>query len=1025
MTMRRWFAALLVALLTAVPAFAQQRTVTGQVTNEAGLPIEGAQIGVQGTTVGTTTAQDGKYTVRAAPGQMLIFRMIGHAPEQRQVPADGPVNITLRAVAANLNAAVVTALGQTTTQRVLGTAQQTVQGAEIAQTQRENFINALQGRVAGVEVTSTSGVPGASTSIVIRGVSSISSSNQPLMIVDGLPIDNKTLNTTSLASDAPGSLTAFSNRGVDFTNRAADINPDDIESLTVLKGPEASALYGIDAANGAIVITTKRGKPGIGGFEYNNSFRIESTNSRPSVQHVYGPTSLTGAALTSFQYFGAPYASGTTFYDNVDGFFKTALTQKHNMSFSGAAQDNRINYRMAFASTKQNGVVPNAALTQYNLTGASQYQATDWLRTDLTFTYTNSDNTQSFKGDAGPLIGLLLWPATDNAKDFLTAAGTRRRLTAAAASGEIDNPYFNVNKNLNNAKTNRTIVNVGATLSPWSWGSLKSNIGVDGYTQGSTLLRHPESVLGFTNNGILDYSTDVVRNMNLQTVLNINPVTIHRDFTVSGFIGNAVSDNRSDVQSIEALNFLDPNFISTNNGATRSTLTTLRQRRLVSLFGSASFDYKRYLFLNVTGRNDWTSTIPIERNSFFYPSVSGSFIFSDAFPKIQKYMSGKVRAAFAQVGRDARPYAYRPSLQNKTTTFGGYGYDFWGPNLALKPEFAKSYEFGTELSFLDDRLGVDITYFKKRTEDQIVNDIRGSYGTGYILFNLNGASTENRGWEVMLRGTPLIRRDFSWDVSVNFASLRGKVLALPNALPESYVSDTWLYGNVRNGVMPGHSTMSLTGLYYLRNTKGDLLIDPATGLPVRSASFIDAGYDRQPDWTAGVTNTLRWKRWQLSFLVDLRKGGDIFNATEHYLTTRGLATSTLDRETPRVIKGVLRDGKENTATPTQNTIVVVPATQTSYYTNMSEELFIQKNINWLRLRDVTVRYSLPDNFLPGARNASVFVTMTDAYLKTNYTGLDPIVNGNSAAVAGSSGAGIDFGNFPVPRGINFGIKMGF
>ena len=183
--------------------------------------------------------------------------------------------------------------------------------------------------------------------------------------------------------------------------------------------------------------------------------------------------------------------------------------------------------------------------------------------------------------------------------------------------------------------------------------------------------------------------------------------------------------------------------------------------------------------------------------------------------------------------------------------------------------------------------------------------------------------------------------------------------------------------------------------------------------------------DRQPDWTAGVTNTLRWKRWQLSFLVDLRKGGDIFNATEHYLTTRGLATSTLDRETPRVIKGVLRDGKENTATPTQNTIVVVPATQTSYYTNMSEELFIQKNINWLRLRDVTVRYSLPDNFLPGARNASVFVTMTDAYLKTNYTGLDPIVNGNSAAVAGSSGAGIDFGNFPVPRGINFGIKMGF
>jgi hypothetical protein len=312
--------------------------------------------------------------------------------------------------------------------------------------------------------------------------------------------------------------------------------------------------------------------------------------------------------------------------------------------------------------------------------------------------------------------------------------------------------------------------------------------------------------------------------------------------------------------------------------------------------------------------------------------------------------------------------------------------------------------------------------YRKTTTVQIVNDIRGSYGTGYILFNLNGASTRNQGLEVTLRGTPVQKPGFSWDVLANFESARAKVLSLPNSLPESYVSDTWLYGNVRNGSAPGLSVMSLTGFYYLRNNQDQILIDPTTGLPLRSSVFIDRGYDRQPDYTVGLTNSFKYGRFGLNFLVDFRKGGDVFNATEHYLTVRGLATSTLDRETPRVIAGVLRDGKENSATPTANNIVVVPSIQNGYYLNMSEELFIEKNINWVRLRDVTLNYNVPERLL---RNASVFVTGTDLFLITNYTGLDPIVNGNSAAVGGSGGAGIDYGNFPIPRGLNVGVRMGF
>lgn len=1007
------------ALAQATPG--QPRTITGRVTSEQGEPVAGVAVIVKGTSDGTMTRSDGTYSLRAATGRVLVFRLIGNAPEERTVGTADVINVTLKRVATQLDAMVVTALGQTAQLRTMGTAQQTVDGGSIASTQRQNFINALQGRVAGVEVTSSSGVPGSSSSITIRGVSSISSSNQPLMIVDGLPLDNKTMNTGVLASDAPGSLTAFSNRGIDFTNRAADLSPEDIESLTVLKGPEASALYGIDAANGAIVITTKRGRAGTSGFEYSSSFRFDNTRDAPEVQHVYGPSAV---GTDFFQFYGAPYGAGEQLYDNVSGFFRRALTQRHNLAFSGASGDNRISYRVALAGDKQEGVVPNSDYSRLNLTGSTGSQVSRWLRADLSMQFAQVDNDQPFKGTNGPLLGLLLWPANDNAKDWLTPAGNRRRLTSLSASSEVDNPYFNVEKNQLNAKTSRLFANLGLIATPWSWVSLKSNVGADSYTNENLILRHPESAYGANNNGILDLANDVTRNLTAQTLLNFSSQDLGRGLSISGFLGNQVSDFKSETQALQGLDFLDPNFVSINNTSSRTNRTTLSQRRLMSLFGSATLDYKDYLYITGTLRNDWTSTIPVERNSFMYPSINGSFVFSDAFPTLRKYMTGRVRAAYAEVGKDARPYAYRPSLEYKTTSFGGYGYGFTGPNLALKPEFARSYEFGSELGFLNNRLGLDVTWYRKQTKDQIVNDIRGSYATGFILFNLNGAVTRNEGWEITMRGTPFETPALVWDVEANFDRSRGKVLELPNALPESYVSDTWLYGNIRNGTAPGLSTRSLTGLFYLRNEAGELLIDPSNGLPIRSTAFIDAGYDRQPDYTIGINNTLRHRNWSLNFLVDVRRGGDVFNGTEHFLTQRGLSMRTLDRETPRVIKGVLRDGKENSATPTQNNIVVIPASQPAFYSQMSEELFIEKDINWLRLRDVTLSYKLPRGFL-NTRDASVFVTGTDLFLWTNYSGLDPIVNGNTAAVGGSGAAGIDYGNFPMPRGYTFGLKVAF
>ena len=1020
--MKRFFLALLSLTLVSAPAFAQQRTVTGKVTSEQGSPLSSVAVSVKGTSVSTTTNNQGNYSIAAQTGQVLQFRLIGTALLERTVGSEDVINVQLRRVAMDLDAVVVTALGETAAQRSIGTAQQSVTGSDIAQTQRENLFNALPGRIAGVDVTSTSGVPGASTSIVIRGVSSISSSNQPLIIVDGLPMDNRTVNTGLLASDK-SSTTAFSNRGVDFSNRASDMNSDDIETLTVLKGPEAAALYGIDAANGAIVIRTKRGRAG-GGWQLRVGSRIEKTGVKPEMQRVYGPTTSVDGTTQNFLYFGAPYAPGTKFYDNVSGFLQTGVSQNYDLSFSGGAADNTINYRLGTAFDKQVGVVPNSGYNRTNVTGASQARINSWLSTDLSMTYTYTTNDQVYKGDAGPLIGLMVWPQNDDAKNYLTPAGTRRRLTALSPASENDNPYYNVQKNPITARTNRLLANVGFVFSPFSWGNIKTNLGSDSYTNENQLVRDPGSAIGYTFNGLLDQGDVITRNLSALTLLNVYNQPITSSLSISGLVGNQVAALKTNSDFATGINWLDPNFVSMNNTANRSTLSTIEQRRVVSFFGQAVFDYKNFWYLTLTGRNDWTSTIPRPRNSFFYPSISSSFVFSDAFPSVRRFVTGKLRLGFAAVGKDARPYAYRPALQYKTTSYGGYGYDFWGPNLALKPEFKKSVEGGMELSFFDNRLGVDWTAYRAVTKDQIVNDIRGSYGTGFILFNLNGAETRSRGLELTVHGTPITKPTFSWDVTVNWTSAGSIVTSLPHALPESYVSDTWLYGNVRNGTMPGLSTLSLTGFYYLRNNQGKLLIDPATGLPIRSTTFIDAGYDRQPDFTIGLGNTFRYKRLSFDFLLDIRKGGDVFNATQHYLTTHGLSMETLDRDQPRVIDGVLRDGKENSANPTPNNIVIVPGVQTTYYTNMSEELYIEKNINWLRLRDLTVSYAIPGRFL-GARTASVYLTGTDLFLITNYSGLDPIVNGNTAAVGGSGAVGMDFGNFPMPRAVNFGINVGF
>lgn len=1018
------------SFLLLVQAMAQQKTISGKVFDEDRLPLPGASVHIKGMPTGAMTASDGVYSIKATSGQTLVFSFVGAISQEVKVGTNNTIDVVLKNDAKLLSEVEITgAMGIKESKRGLGASAQSIKGNEVAQTQRENFINGLQGRVAGLQVNSTSGVPGASSTIILRGISSINSNNQPLIVIDGIPADNTTFSTGELASSSL-STTSFENRGIDFSNRSADFSPDDIEDYTILKGPEAAALYGIDAANGAIIITTKRGKAGTGRINYSNSFRVDHVTTMPEVQRVYGLGTSGQAGYTTASYFGAKYQPGTQFYDNISNFFENSLTQKHNLSFEGGTE--RATYRISAGYTTQKGVVPNTGYDRFTVTGATKAKLNNWFDIDLSMTYSYSSNDKVFKGAGGPLIGLLLWPATDDAKNYLTASGNRRQFFAnLGPESEVDNPYFSVNKNNLRDFNNRIFTSSSFVIKPTKGLSFTTRLGFDVGTFESSTFQHPETAAAYLRGGAFNIITRNTKNLNINSNVRYQRELIPK-LNMSILAGAEMKQEESNALSGYGEKFLEPNFASINNTdlASRKILTTLVQRRVASVYGQAQFDYNKILYLTVTGRNDWSSTLPIANNFFFYPSVQGSFIFSDlkgleGIKNILNY--GKIRAALAQVGRDSRPYKIYPALTYENLTIGGYRYGFTGPNFGLRPEMATSYEIGTELSFLKNRINLEFAYYKKQTDDQIVRDIRASYGTGFILNDLNGGVTRNHGYETTITAKPILQKDFSWNIIANLDISRSKVVSLPRDLPESYNSDTWLYGNVRKSARPGNSLTAFSGTFYLRNKAGDILINPSTGIPLRETTFVLNGTDTWPKWTLGLTNEFSYKNFRLSFLLDFRKGGDVLNATEHYLTARGLAMRTLDRETPRVVKGVLRDGLENTANPTQNNIVVNPFFDSTYYSSMSEELFIEKNISWIRMRDITLSYTVPSKVLARQnffKSASVFVTATDLFLITNYSGADPIANGNNAATVGAGGMGIDYGNFPISTGVNFGLRIG-
>lgn len=1042
--MKAIFTALIVCLSMGV--FAQQKTVTGTVTeSNTGKALPNVSVQVRGSQRGTLSREDGTYAISVQSNDVLTFSAVDHQTESQRVGDRNIINVTLQRTAANMDEVVVTGYGIKRQKRELGYSTQEVKGEELSQTKRENLINTLAGRVAGATIVSTSGMPGASAQITLRGAISLNGRNQPLFVVDGLVIDNSTFNQDNLVSSSNvNSGVNFLNRQSDYSNRAIDLNPDDIESVTVLKGPEAMTIYGSEGASGAIVITTKQAKKGKAQVNYDYAVRFERTYSFPEIQDLYAP-GRNGLFDPTIRFFGGPkFADTTQRFDNIHNFFRTGITHKHNASIEGGSD--AVGFRLSFSYNDQDGVVPNTNFKRFTTRMSGNMRISRKMNVNGSVTYSNSKNIKASKGTGGFLFSLLTWPGDDDIREYLNPDGTRRKIYPVSTT-EVDNPLFDVYKNANTDNTNRMTANLNYGYDVTPWININMIGGVDFYSTQGNYFRHPESRYGFATLGyVSDYTNNYIGYNAVAKATFKKKIGILNNTLIVGFSYDDISTKAAS-QKGEKLSVADFNSLRNADPTTIAVLNTLNKYRKEGLFATYTAGLGKYVYGSLTYRRDWDSRLvapnlpgrPIDYKIpwFDFYGTSLSYVFTEHnFMKEQRVLNfGKLRFSYSNAGKPPYiNYQLGPTYGSNLYMGGGYFLNSTLGNPGIKPERTKNLEIGTELRFFKDLFSIDFAWYKIKSLDQLLN-VRTSYGTGSIITWLNGGEIENKGFELQLKTTPWRTKDAKWTATINLDRNVGKIISLPGGVPEYSNFQTFGAGDVRPITYPGAFTSSFSTRKYQRNTRGDILIDPSSGLPLKESVYSIAG-DRNPRFKIGFVNDVTYKNFVLSINTDIRWGGDIYNGNESFLFANMLSKNTLDRETPRIIKGVLKDGLENTSTPTANNISITPYFSNNYYdlagststTGFSDEDFIEKNIKWFRIRDLTLAYKLPGKFLAktkSIRNARIYCTLTDLLMISNYSGADPNTNYLTPALGGFGGGGIDFGNLATPRGVNLGISLNF
>ena len=1000
-----------------------QTVIKGKVTDSKGQSVPGASVQIKNTGAGTTSNTDGLYqlTVNLKSGKYdVVISSVGFKSSEKTITVNNATgnfsfDASLKEDATGLDEVVVTAFGVKQEVRSLGFSTQSVKAKEIIDSKQPNLVNALQGKIAGVQITNSSGAAGASSNIMIRGGSSLSGNNQPLFVVDGIPIDN----TTPVGQGGLGAGTAPA------SNRAIDINPDDIESITVLKGPAAAALYGIRAASGAIVVTTKKGSGGSARIKYQNTFSLDNVNKVPTLQDKFkqGEQGVFNTAATDS--WGPEFTSGDKIYDNLGNFFKTAFSQNHDISVSGSSDQTR--YFTSASLLDQGSIVDNSNFKRKSFRLNADTKMGDKLTIGGSANYVRTDRTYVPQGSPSGVMGALYWPRNDDMKNYLNPDGTQRIFNVT----DNDNPYWSIeNKPITNS-INRIIVIGNIDYNPFSFLNVSYRLGTDYYSENFKSIRMPGSLETGAIRGSVAQSVGD-NQITTSTFIVTAKKTIAKDFKLNLALGKNLESATSGTTTSTAIRFIDPTFPSINNtlATDRTVSERINRRRIFGLFGDFTADWKGMAYVNLRARNDWSSTLPVSDNSFFYPSVSGAIIVTDILrelglkPGVEKFSYGKLRVAYSEVGKDAPAHITTSSLAPVTNSITinprGFITNANNPfgNPTLVPEFTRAFELGIDLRFLKNRIGIDFTYYNSTSTNQILAT-RVPPSAGAFLTYLNGGSIKNEGIEFVINAQVITNPNFKWSVDVNFAKNTSIVKALPGFLDRVELSDAWVASNVAQGAaFLNGSLFGINGNVWKRNASGQLLLGN-TGYPQVQTALTDIG-DRNPDFTAGITNTFSHKNFSFTFMFDVRVGGMVYNATENALVRSGLSTKTLDRGT-KVFDGIIE------STGAINTIAV-PLNQNYYQNIYSNQGFdFVEDGGWFRLRYATLSYKMPNKLLEkiDVKGLSFTVTGRNLLLITKYSGVDPEVSGSGAGVGGTGSFGFDNLGIPATRGIDFGLSLTF
>ena len=1005
---------------------AKRAVITGKVVDETGVGLPGVSIKIKGTANGTVSDVKGAFSINAPDDAVLVFSFLGYETKEVAVSGKTSISVSLVPESKGLTEVVVTALGITKDQKKLGYSVSTVNGEQLNKAKESNVALSLQGRVAGLSVGGSNGGPGSSARVLLRGLTSFTASS-PLYVINGVPMDN----TQRGQSGEWG--------GADYGDGISNINPDDIESMTVLKGQSASALYGSRAVNGVILITTKSGKKNTPiGVEFNTNFQFDKAVDNTDYQQIYGqgiqgvkPTSLDAARNSGSLAWGSKMDGSdviqidgqTHAYSPVSNyidFYRVAPSYTNTASFTGGNETG--NFRLSASNLRANSMVPNSYLDRKTFNFNGSQQVTPKLNVNIVANYVIEDSKNRSglsDGPGNPNNVQFLAPNQDQATLAPGVDPSGKELTFTDDS-YVTNPYFAANNFISNVNRTRLITALSAKYDLTKWLYLQGRLGYD--DSNDKRLNIEPTGTGYRNdNGAMNTSKTHINEFNADVLVNGKHSLVEDLLSVDLTIGGNVRKSELTGTFINGQNgFIIPYFYSLTNFRSRDSgpqIDPAQKKQVNSAYYSADFSLKDYLVLSTTGRYDYYSTISKSVGpGIFSPSVSGSFIFSE-LKKMEGVDLGKVRLSFAQTSADALSYANTVyySLNNSINGFPAAGFSSQLPNLFLKPFTLKELEAGLEMKFWGDRLGFDVTYFSRKTNNEIING-NLDWSTGYTNRYIGTGSTQNRGLEVELHGTPVRASNFSWTPAFNFTYVKNKILQT-----DGITNNNIGFGTFRPAASSGIAVTSLVvGLTgpqilatdYKRDASGNVVFD-ASGLPQRGD--LKAMGSTIPKIYGGLNNSFNYKQINLGFLVDYRFGNKVLSATENGSIFRGLNKLTLEgREGGVVGSGVTESGAVNT--------VNVPAQ--TYYQALSRNVGAVSVLDgsFIKLRQVTLGYTFNSAFLQGTPFSSIGVAAVARNLWTIMKHTDNI-DPESGFSADPRYAGIEGASLPFAR--TYGINVNF